>query len=222
MIVGPKDASREFHLHRAIISLNSTFFTAACKEGTFMEGSSRVVKLPEIQPNAFEQVVKWLYKGEYDLPGSEVKHEEFVAVLEAAEYLGIDALKNRMLSTLTERLEQQLGISPEHRTIAVPQELMHKICRVLTEKDWPTLRLIADYIYPAWRISWWYRNLEDDNSGAKDAVGLALHSADNFIGRSLCSLCMRELMLERPMKCINCNDRKPVMDSRCLDHPDFT
>lgn len=58
---------RNFQVHRSIISAQSRFFEAACKH-TWREGSSRVLDLPDDDPEAVGAVVQFIYHGVYTDP----------------------------------------------------------------------------------------------------------------------------------------------------------
>ncbi|KAF3201816.1 hypothetical protein TWF192_005982 [Orbilia oligospora] len=100
VIVG--EERMQYDLHRAIICLQSTFFDAACKEG-FMEGNTREINVPGIEPDAFETIATWLYGGGFSIKGK-LSAEEFCELYAATDYLGIDSLKRAMMSTLAKSL----------------------------------------------------------------------------------------------------------------------
>ncbi|KAK3707249.1 hypothetical protein LTR37_012250 [Vermiconidia calcicola] len=59
-------AEKEFLVHQATICRNSPFFEAACSR-EWKEGQDRVVRLPEVEVQAFDVYVHWAYTGEIDM-----------------------------------------------------------------------------------------------------------------------------------------------------------
>ena len=64
MHVGSEDAKKVWHLPEKLLKSKSTFFTAALESG-FAEGISKIITLPEENPDIFKYFVEWLYVG-YD------------------------------------------------------------------------------------------------------------------------------------------------------------
>ena len=62
MHVGSGNAKKVWHLPEKLLKSKSTFFTAAL-EGGFAEGLSKIVTLPEEDPDLFENYIEWLYVG---------------------------------------------------------------------------------------------------------------------------------------------------------------
>ncbi|KAJ4393239.1 BTB/POZ domain-containing protein 19 [Gnomoniopsis smithogilvyi] len=62
-----KCGDKELHVHRNIISGQSRFFAAACKN-RWMEGRSQILELPDDDPEAVEAMVQFMYHGVYNDP----------------------------------------------------------------------------------------------------------------------------------------------------------
>ena len=60
--VGSGDDMKVWNLPEKLLKSNSTFFTAAL-EGGFAEGISKIIALPEENPDIFKDFVAWLYVG---------------------------------------------------------------------------------------------------------------------------------------------------------------
>ena len=60
--VGSGDDMKVWNLPEKLLKSNSTFFTAALQSG-FAEGISKIITLPEEDPDMFEYFVEWIYVG---------------------------------------------------------------------------------------------------------------------------------------------------------------
>ncbi|KAF3941966.1 hypothetical protein ABW19_dt0208167 [Dactylella cylindrospora] len=143
---------REFKLHRAIICARSGFFKAACKE-TFQEGLSRQIKLPTVDPNAFESVVKWMYGGGYELP-EDFKNSKIVDVYETADYLGVVALKQEIIERITDCFQNDIKryLDPQgtdELNIKTPFKLMGDLAKSSGSGDFDMLIKPVREIKPA-------------------------------------------------------------------------
>lgn len=58
VLVGP--AERPFTLHQGLVCAKSKFFKAACSR-RWLEGQQKIVRLPEANPEAFQEYCKWTY-----------------------------------------------------------------------------------------------------------------------------------------------------------------
>lgn len=62
LLVGPEDGHKEFIVHKALLCASSQFFERAFS-GSFVEGQTQEMKLPEENPQLFRYFVDWLYMG---------------------------------------------------------------------------------------------------------------------------------------------------------------
>lgn len=60
VLVGAEE--RHFTLHQDLVCNSSKFFRAACSE-TWLEGQEKLVRLPETDPDVFQEYCKWTYSG---------------------------------------------------------------------------------------------------------------------------------------------------------------
>ena len=63
VIVGTSPNKKTWQLHKELLISSSPFFAAALN-GSFAEATSKVIMLPEDNPNAFALFIQWLYIGE--------------------------------------------------------------------------------------------------------------------------------------------------------------
>ncbi|KAK6331384.1 hypothetical protein TWF730_004466 [Orbilia blumenaviensis] len=139
---------KEYKLHRNIISVGSDFFEARCREGTFLEGKERVIRLPEIDTESFDIIIKWIYRGGYTLPEF-VDTDAFCRVFEAADFLRVQELKTEMQEKLVTRLTREfIANEKNEKTIDDPLKLYNSIAANSAISDWHQLRRIADKVFP--------------------------------------------------------------------------
>jgi hypothetical protein len=60
VLVGPKEAV--FNVHESFICAKSKFFKAACRK-EWTEGTEKLVRLPEVEPELFKSYLNWVYTG---------------------------------------------------------------------------------------------------------------------------------------------------------------
>ncbi|KAF3162257.1 hypothetical protein EYR41_004838 [Orbilia oligospora] len=163
VIVG--EERMQYDLHRAIICLQSTFFEAACKEG-FIEGNTREINLPDIEPDAFETIATWLYSGGFSFKGK-LSKEKFCDLYAATDYLGIDSLKRAMMSTLAKSLQNDMlkrpnDGAPVEKTVETPLNPTYSLTQTAPCSDWQVLRQVVDKVIPQNRLSGaWLRGLAE-------------------------------------------------------------
>ncbi|KAF3941912.1 hypothetical protein ABW19_dt0203920 [Dactylella cylindrospora] len=132
-----------FQLHRAIICLKSDFFKAACKPN-FQEGLSREINLPEIEPETFEKIARYIYGEEYVFDTFDCKHTDLVRVFEAADFLGIRALKASILEQFGSLISKKDGREYQEKTLRGVTTLFRNLARHFQVSNWAELEKIAD------------------------------------------------------------------------------
>ncbi|KAK6334672.1 hypothetical protein TWF718_010121 [Orbilia javanica] len=189
----------QYELHRAIICLQSTFFEAACKEG-FLEGNTREINLPDIEPETFEIVATWLYNGGFSIKGK-LNTEQFCELYKAADFLGVEPLKRSMMSELARSLKEDIQRKPSdgaavEKTVDNPLGLIYSLTEAAPCSDWQGLRQVTDKVIPHCRLSGaWLRGLADsdpaDINGFFTAV--LLDSYQEFVGSLFCGFCTKHV-----------------------------
>ncbi|KAK6519043.1 hypothetical protein TWF281_003732 [Arthrobotrys megalospora] len=119
VIVG--ETGEKYCLQEAALSSKSDFFKTALKRGTFIEGQERIIRLPEIQPKAFENILLWVYGGEVFGTIYLKGKNTIVDTFEAADYLLLTPYKTSILDHVTQCVWNRLnnpyglekGIGPE-------------------------------------------------------------------------------------------------------------
>ncbi|KAK6510989.1 hypothetical protein TWF506_010074 [Arthrobotrys conoides] len=189
----------QYDLHRAIICLQSTFFEAACKEG-FIEGNTREINLPDIEPEAFEAIATWLYSGGFSIKGK-LSTDQFCELYAATDFLGIDSLKRAMMSTLAKTLQEDMqkksseGV-PAEKTVETPLSLIYSLTQTAPCSDWQGLRQVVDKIIPQNRLSGaWLRGLAETDPAEINGFfqALLLDSYQEFIGSMFCGSCIKHV-----------------------------
>ncbi len=64
MIVGTSPNTKTWQLHKELLIDSSPFFAAAL-DGSFAEATSKVIRLPEDNPDIFALFIQWLYVGDF-------------------------------------------------------------------------------------------------------------------------------------------------------------
>lgn len=108
-----------------MICSQSAFFATACKEGTFLEGKTKEINLPDIMVKVFDQVVKWLYHegmqlfppntgkvranvGNFELREHGkpyIKESDVVKLFEAADFLGMQGLRKDIIQQIVSKAQ---------------------------------------------------------------------------------------------------------------------
>ncbi|KAF1988246.1 hypothetical protein K402DRAFT_392007 [Aulographum hederae CBS 113979] len=103
--VGPK--AIRFLIHRELLTLHSPFFHAALT-GTFAEGLSQTITLPEERVESFEFFVYWLYTQRVEDNFKEGKPTYFVLLelYELADRLAVEGLRNQVVDKMAELAER--------------------------------------------------------------------------------------------------------------------
>ncbi|KAK6354400.1 hypothetical protein TWF730_008807 [Orbilia blumenaviensis] len=210
----------QYDLHRAIICSQSTFFSAACKEG-FKESNTREIDLPDIESEAFEVVVTWLYHGGYSIKGK-VDPKKFCELYQATDFLGVDSLKKAMMSAAARALQEDVykesysspNGPPDHilgeKTIDNPLELIQLLTEYAPCSDWQCLRQVADKAIPHNRLSGpWLRGFAGSDPSEINGffAAIMLDAYQELMSSVFCGPCTRQFR-NGIRKCQNC--RKPL------------
>ncbi|KAK6497845.1 hypothetical protein TWF481_012244 [Arthrobotrys musiformis] len=199
----------QYDLHRAIICLQSTFFEAACKEG-FIEGNTREIELPDIDPGAFEIVATWLYNGGFSIKGK-LNTEKFCDLYKATDFLGIDSLKRAMMSGLAKSLQEDMqkkssDSAPVERVVDNPLGLIYALTETAPCADWSLIRQVTDKVIPHCRLSGaWLRGLADSDPAEINGffTAIMLDSYQEFISSMFCGSCTKSVR-NSAGKCQSC------------------
>lgn len=204
IVVAGTDNKKEYSLHRVILSVNSSYFKAACRKGTFLEGDAGVINLPDIEPEAFDQVVQWMYGGGYKLesPIDEIKIRK---VYVAADYLGAPALRREIQSSIENAVIQNLlDVTNEEADIAGP--VLRELCSVSHISDWDGLQRISDTLFPRFR----FRTSRLQADYTEDVPRgyyreLIIGSLQSFLHLSYCKKClMSSKRKDLGKRCVGC------------------
>ncbi|KAK6515861.1 hypothetical protein TWF281_004452 [Arthrobotrys megalospora] len=195
---------KEYKLHRNIISHGSDFFKVCCREGKFMEGNQRLIRLPEIDTGAFDIVIRWIYNGGYFLP-DRVKKTPFCKIHQAADFLGVRTLKKEMLEQVAVRLFGEIEAEVQDETVENPISLFQGIAANSSISEWVELRRVADNIFPTWYLA--DKDLFElaQGSGSRcleSAVILDLYQ--ELLERNFCTDCQNKVQHLNPLSCQRC------------------
>lgn len=187
VIVGAEDAeTKDFRLHRSIICVKSAFFEMACKE-TFIEGLSKVIKLPEVDVETFNALAQWMYDGGYNLPQVRDKNlDQIIRIFAAADFLQMPGIKAEILGGMTTELVSQKAVKLDR--VTDPFVFIDGICEHVHREDWKGMRDLIEGLFP-----WWFLNKEDmekiiERTGSiYTAVWLDVYQT--IIRKTYCSKC---------------------------------
>lgn len=114
-------------VHKNLVCHYSSFFKAACKGG-FREAESNEVKLPDDEPETFDNFVQWLYTREFENPKTESGGPNWVCMFDAyvlADKLGAPKFSNYVMNLMVHeaetRWDQKLGL-PDAAAVCIAYE----------------------------------------------------------------------------------------------------
>ncbi|KAF2764053.1 hypothetical protein EJ03DRAFT_386221 [Teratosphaeria nubilosa] len=99
---------KPFLLHGSVICNHSSFFRAACNR-EFKENAERIIRLPEVEPDAFSMYAQWAYSGEIvvvngaqtpDETNSEVHCDSLAELYLVGDVLGDTLLRNTVVDRI--------------------------------------------------------------------------------------------------------------------------
>ncbi|KAF3917570.1 hypothetical protein AA313_de0203214 [Arthrobotrys entomopaga] len=210
ILIGPDKEC--FDLHRAIITLKSRYFDAACRE-YFEEGRNREIWLQEIEPEIFGGIANWMYDGGFEIvtPGKPFSHTRLISAYKAADYLQMPDLKLELLDNFAEFL----GIAAKVDDEPIKKEKGYEFYAVLTElcahsqiSQWTSLRTCA-HIGLAYTPITKERLLSfsRDHAGNPLALALLVELYQNIVDSLLCATCQPGFVPRNNRNCVKC--RKP-------------
>ncbi|KAF2122121.1 hypothetical protein BDV96DRAFT_461964, partial [Lophiotrema nucula] len=104
VIVGAGEAQKEFVAYGPIISARSEFFRRALN-GKWEEAETRVVKLPEDDPETFRLWLNFVYTNNLATNGEDGKAYEEMSIEEAMAVRGAEYIRLSKLYVLAEKLQ---------------------------------------------------------------------------------------------------------------------
>ena len=92
-------------VHKSLVCRDSSFFKAACKGG-FREAESNEVKLPDDEPEIFDNFVRWLYTQDIERPStaSGPDWEHLVNIYVLADKLGAPKFGNCVMQIIAQEV----------------------------------------------------------------------------------------------------------------------
>lgn len=118
MVVGNGETQREFHVYKSLLEHHSSYFRTALKP-TWKEGATRVVKLPEDDPDIFAIFFHWIFTGKL-YPKLTAKGKVPLSFLEAfrvyvfSDARGIPALGNASINLIFQKSFQDWKCPTDH------------------------------------------------------------------------------------------------------------
>lgn len=114
-------------VHKNLVCRDSSFFKAACK-GAFREAQSNEVKLPDDEPETFDNFVQWLYTRDFEKPATEVGGPDWECFFDTyvlADKLGAPKFSNYVMNVMVHeaetRWDQELSL-PDAAAVCVAYE----------------------------------------------------------------------------------------------------
>jgi hypothetical protein len=170
--IGPE--KKTYSVHASFLTYHSEYFRAALN-GSWKEAEDRVVTLEDVEPDAFEVFVDWLYTQQ--IPAELKEQLDNFATTDAAAKLlfGAYSLGDRVSTPAFCQMINNLtvdyyisGASAQWGTITDAFDILPPRC--------PILRALVD-------IHCWLWNPDDDDEGEK--MELLLASPREFLGRAI-------------------------------------
>ncbi|EGX46035.1 hypothetical protein AOL_s00110g199 [Orbilia oligospora ATCC 24927] len=140
--VGPKDT--QYYLHRVVICPSSAFFKMALKPKRFKEGYTGEVNLPEMKPDIFDVIARYMYSAE--LTVTPAYGDNIIDIYEGAGFLQIPDLQEAIFKNLTEFMSTHMeGLRKSQR-----KELLSffiKFCDCCSKSDLGKLTRCAEFLF---------------------------------------------------------------------------
>ena len=181
-------------IHKNLACRDSSFFKAACKSG-FREAESKEVKLPEDEPETFDNFVQWLYTGDFEKPKSESSYpdwEFFFNTYVLADKLGAPKFGNYIMNVMINEAETRWN-----EELSLPDAAAVCVAYENTPESSPLRRFLVDlYCYN--------NKLEIPKHAVPDefvmemAFSLKRRSVESGVNRKLLSYYWRRYDLELP------------------------
>lgn len=202
--VGPEKT--QYNLHRAVICVKSAFFDLACKE-EFLEGTTRIINLPEIDTEVFNIIATWMYDGGYTLPLPIKMNDAMIpSIYAAADFLQVTTLKEEIMKQIADTLSAEKSLCKRGKQISCPLLLIEGICKHAHRSDWSIMRNIIKQLVP-----WWFYNGSDfevmEASTGNIFYAILIDVYQTLLRRSYCGKCMSSfagLIGDEKTKCVNC------------------
>ncbi|KAF3934757.1 hypothetical protein ABW20_dc0107847 [Dactylellina cionopaga] len=196
VLVGPNKAV--YKLHRSIICYESEFFNAACKS-RFREGQSQEIELPEMNAEAFQICVKWLYGSEFPFKFNKEEHETIRNVYEAAKYLGMARLHAKILDSFEEvALLESTNAAAVFATQPFESllDLFYELGKFSSLEDWSKLEEIADHLvgFGPWKTPKGLKEMALKDDSGKIGLAILLQAYANNINRGFCKRCLCDVV----------------------------
>ncbi|KAF3189119.1 kelch-like 24 [Orbilia oligospora] len=140
--VGPKN--KEYYLHRVVICPSSAFFKTALKPERFKEGYTGKVNLPEMKPDTFDVIARYMYSAE--LTVTPAYGDNIIDIYEGAGFLQIPELQEAIFKTLTEFLSTHMKDLRKSQR----KELLSffiKFCDCCSKSDLGKLARCAEFLF---------------------------------------------------------------------------
>jgi hypothetical protein len=108
VLVGPEKV--RYLVHKDVLSSQSPFFSAALN-GFFLEGSSQILSLPDVETKIFDHVILWLYQNrleplEYFFKDNKPTYFTLLDLYASADQLDIEGLRNAVVDRVAELAEK--------------------------------------------------------------------------------------------------------------------
>ncbi|KAK6524105.1 hypothetical protein TWF694_005768 [Orbilia ellipsospora] len=156
IFVGPTRVP--FHLHKVIICASSPFFQAALKPRTFKESIASELRLPEIDPTVFWNVVWWMYGGtEAGTSSINRRDDDITKTYAAAEFLLMKEYRRDILLRATQLFSEPLALETtdpeESKKKDHPVKVVREICAIATTEDWDILMPVVDAVISCYKLN---------------------------------------------------------------------
>ena len=137
LIVGPEGATKTYTAHQAYLA-GSPVFGSMCQAGSFQEGQTFQIRLPEDEPRAITDILRYLYSGYLQSPAKEYRVSND----------GVDGMTDE-----TERLAELYVATDKYDLWSLKKQVINQMRETVNIEDRP-----VDFLYMAKAV---YASLPD-------------------------------------------------------------
>lgn len=118
--VSPSDKS--FVIHQSLLVMNSDYFAKATS-GDWVEAKTKEHKLEEVNLQAFEMFVQWLYSGKVEAVNTRALDELLIRAWALGDRLQASSFKNAVVNTLAADWQHNIMNYPTMKTVLLAYEV---------------------------------------------------------------------------------------------------
>ncbi|EPS45513.1 hypothetical protein H072_523 [Dactylellina haptotyla CBS 200.50] len=205
---------QNYPVSREVLIKESQFFSTFCTKPAFKE--ELALELPELEPETFNVVLKWLQEHSYTLPEN-LDIDDFTKFYKSIAAMNLQSLKAEILEQLGDKIVAEHetnadGMDRDSLYISDPLDLFYGITYGSKVADRLLLRKLVDKILPIWghvgeQILGLALSTSPDSDNLANAV--VIDSFQEMLWTNICIDCRKTLHPEPKTECRLCNKKLP-------------